>query len=80
MQMLNNPERNLSAVGPWVQDIKMMLNTLEEAKVSWVRRSGNVAAHKLSKVGVGENRSEIWVGSPLDFILDVVSDEIPSFG
>ena len=78
--MLNNPERNLSAVGPWMQEIKALLSTMDEAKVSWVCRSGNVATHKLAKVGVRENRSEIWVGSPSDFILDVISDEIPSFG
>ena len=79
VQMLNSPERNLSAVGPWVQDIKRMLNTLEDLKVTWIRRSGNVAAHKLARVGVGDNHSEIWVDSPPDFILDVIADEIPSF-
>nr|XP_045087168.1 uncharacterized protein LOC123494796 [Aegilops tauschii subsp. strangulata] len=79
VQMLNRPKRNLSAVGPWVQDIKRMLNTLEDSKVSWVRRSGNVAVHKLARVGVGDNHSEIWVDSPSDFILDVIADGIPSF-
>ena len=47
VHMLNSPKRNLSVVGPWVQDIKRILNTLEDSKVSWVQRSGNVAAHKL---------------------------------
>ena len=56
-----------------------MLRSMEEAKVTWIRRSGNVAAHNLSRVGVGENRSEVWMGSPPDFILHVISDDIPSF-
>ena len=71
--------RNLFAVGPWVQDIKEMLNSLMDFKVSWVRRSGNVAAHKLVKVGVGEERCETWLALPPDFILDVISDDIPDF-
>ncbi|XP_020158792.1 uncharacterized protein [Aegilops tauschii subsp. strangulata] len=59
VQMLNQPSLNLSAVGPWVQDIKEMLNSMMEFKVSWVGRFGNVAAHKLAKVGVGEERCEL---------------------
>uniref|UniRef100_R7W4Q1 Uncharacterized protein n=1 Tax=Aegilops tauschii TaxID=37682 RepID=R7W4Q1_AEGTA len=69
--------RNLSAVGPWIQEIKEMLNSFAEFRVEWIRRSGNIAAHKLAKVGVGEERCDVWVGSPPDFILDVISDEIP---
>ena len=42
VQKLNNPERDLSAVGPWVQEIKALLSSMEEAKLSWVHRSGNV--------------------------------------
>ncbi|KAE8767829.1 hypothetical protein D1007_60764 [Hordeum vulgare] len=30
---INHPDRNLSAVGPWVQDIKTMLNSFDEYKV-----------------------------------------------
>jgi hypothetical protein len=75
--MIKQDSRSLSAVGPWVSEIKELLNTRLEFKVSWVRRTGNAAAHKLAKVGVGEERCETWVGSPPDFILDVISDEIP---
>ncbi|XP_073359890.1 uncharacterized protein [Aegilops tauschii subsp. strangulata] len=78
VQMLNQQTRNLSAVGPWIQEIKEMLNTLTEFRVAWVRRSGNIAAHKLAKVGVGEERCGVWVDSPPDFLLDVISDEIPN--
>ncbi|KAE8785151.1 WD repeat domain phosphoinositide-interacting protein 3 [Hordeum vulgare] len=77
---INEPGRNLSAVGPWVQDIKEMLNHFEEFKVTWIRRTGNMVAHNLARVGVGEFRSEIWVDSPPDFILHVISHEIPSYG
>ena len=79
VKKLNDSQKNFSAAGPWVEEIKAMLRSMEESKVTWIRRSGNVAAHKLAKVGEGENRSEIWVGTPPDFILDVISDEIPSY-
>ena len=70
VKKLNDSQKDLSAAGPWVEEIKAMLRSMEESKVTWIRRSGNVAAHKLAKVGIGKNRSEIWVGSPPYFILN----------
>lgn len=64
---INHPDRNLSAVGPWVQDIKTMLNSFDEFKVSWICRSGNMAAHKLARVSVGELRSETCLLSGLGY-------------
>ena len=66
---INHPHRNLSAIGPWVQDIKTSLSSFDEFKVTWIRRLGNMAAHKLARVGVGELRNDIWVDSPPDFFL-----------
>ncbi|XP_020162165.1 uncharacterized protein [Aegilops tauschii subsp. strangulata] len=54
VQMIKQKERNLSPVGPWVQEIKAMPNSVEEFSVSWVQRYANVAAHKLARIGVGE--------------------------
>ena len=54
VHVLKQPEKNLSVMGPWLEEIKTMLRSFEDFKVSWVRRSANVAAHKLAKVGVGE--------------------------
>lgn len=59
VQMINQTTRNLSAVGPWIQEIKEMLNSFAEYKVSWVRRTGNKAAHKLARVGVGDEISRV---------------------
>ena len=47
--------------------------------MSWARRSTNVAAHKFAKEGVGDELCKVWVGAPPDFVLDVISDEIPNF-
>lgn len=77
--MINNLAKNLSTTGPWIQEIKGMLTSVEHFRVTWTQRSANVAAHKLAKVGVGEERSELWLVTPPDFILDVISDDIPNF-
>uniref|UniRef100_A0A8I6Y8C7 RNase H type-1 domain-containing protein n=1 Tax=Hordeum vulgare subsp. vulgare TaxID=112509 RepID=A0A8I6Y8C7_HORVV len=78
VRQINQTSNNLSALGHWVREIKELLQSRLEAKVTWVRRSGNGAVHKLAKVGVCDNRSQIWVGVPPDFLLSVISDEIPS--
>ncbi|KAI5019874.1 hypothetical protein ZWY2020_044762 [Hordeum vulgare] len=80
VRQINQASNNLSALGHWIPEIKDLLRSRMEAKVSWVRRSGNGDAHELARVGVGDNRSQLWVGSPPDFILSVISDEIPSEG
>ena len=47
--------------------------------MTWVRRSANAAAHKLARVGVGDELCKVWLGAPPDFVLSVLSDEIPNF-
>ncbi|XP_073351845.1 uncharacterized protein [Aegilops tauschii subsp. strangulata] len=78
VQMINSQERNLSAVGPWVQEIKGLLEEFLDFRVVWTRRSANEAAHKLARVSVGDERSRVWVGVPPDFILDIVANDIPN--
>ncbi|XBI11304.1 hypothetical protein VPH35_138391 [Triticum aestivum] len=78
--MLNNQERNLSVAGPVIEEIKGMLRAYEDWKVSWVRRTANVAAHRLAKAHVGDELCKVVkCATGLYFILEVVSDEIPEF-
>jgi hypothetical protein len=77
--MLNQPSKKFSAVGPWIQEIKQMLDMPSDFKVSWVRRTANVAAYKLARVRVGEELCMVWLGFPPDCVLDIISDDIPSF-
>ena len=55
-----------------------MLASFSDFKVSWVRRSANVAAHKLARVGVGDELCKVWLGVPPARVLDVILDEIPN--
>ena len=64
LQMINQKGINYSGAGPWIQEIKHMLETKNDYKVTWVRRTGNVAAHKLAKVGVGDELCKVWLGVP----------------
>ncbi|XP_073360573.1 uncharacterized protein [Aegilops tauschii subsp. strangulata] len=75
-KMIMSPEKNFSLVGPWVEEVKKSLGEFMDFKVGWVRRSANSIAHKLTRVGVGEERCQVWTGVPPGFILDVVSDDI----
>ena len=72
--------QDLSMAGPWIREIKQMLNSRVDFKVSWVSRLANAAAHKLAKVGVGDELCNIWYGVPPECILNVISDDIASFG
>ncbi|XP_020200268.1 uncharacterized protein [Aegilops tauschii subsp. strangulata] len=79
LSMLNNQEKNLSAAGPTVEDVKLRLKEFDECRVSWVSRSANAAADRLAKVGMGDELNSVWLSSPPDCILHIVSDEIPAF-
>ena len=76
--MLRGDGRNLSTFGPVVEEIKEMLRTRQEIKITWVRRSANGAAHGLAKEGV-RNNSSLFYDFPPDCIIRVVADEVPTF-
>ena len=78
-QMLKKHTKELSASGPLVEEIKSLMQFYVDSKVSWVRRSANAAAHKLARVGVGDELCKVWLGAPPDFVLSILSDEIPNF-
>ncbi|KAI4990812.1 hypothetical protein ZWY2020_039183 [Hordeum vulgare] len=62
--MLQDQQRNLATVGPWIQEIKSLLSSFEAWRVAWVRRTANVAAHIFAKVGVGDEICKVWLGFP----------------
>ena len=75
--MLNNHEKNLSAAGPLVEDVKSRLKDFDKFRVSWVSWSANAAADRLAKVGMEDELTFVWLSPPPDCILRIVSDEIP---
>lgn len=77
--MLNDSKRNLSAIGPVIEDVKSLLRKRQEFQVNWVRRAANEAAHILAKKGVSEQLCKVWFQVPPDCILSVVSSEIPNY-
>lgn len=79
VQMLLQQSKNLSAAGLWVEEIKSTLSEFSEFRVSWVKRSVNVAVHKLARVGAGDERCQVWREVAPDCILGVISDDIPNF-
>ncbi|XP_020148084.3 uncharacterized protein [Aegilops tauschii subsp. strangulata] len=78
VRMLNNPHKEMSSARPWIQQLKVTLASFSEFRVSWIHRSANVAAHRFARVGIGDELCKVWLGVTLDFVLDVISDEIPN--
>ncbi|XP_020155367.1 uncharacterized protein [Aegilops tauschii subsp. strangulata] len=76
-RMLNEQDRNLSAVGILVEEIKLMATNLGEFKATWVRREANKANHEIARFGFCNSVSVSWEMSPPDCILSIVSDELP---
>ena len=77
-RMIGEEGRNLSPVGQMIEEVKNMIRTREEFKLTWVRRSANGAAHILAKLGVNSRTSVFWDFDPPVCILSTVSDEIPA--
>ena len=78
VQMLNHPWKEMSTAGPLIQEIKTMLESFTRFKVTWVRRSANADADRLAKVGVGDELCKVSLRVTPNFVLDVISDDIPS--
>ena len=76
--MLNNQHKEMSATGPLIRELKTLLSSFVSSKVSWVRRIANVVAHRLAKIGVGDELGKVWLGVTPDCVLDVITDDIPN--
>ena len=76
--MLNDWSKNLSALGPFIEEIKDMLRSTQEYKVTGARRTANLATHILAKVGVSNDLEMVWSDVPPDCILHIVTNDIPN--
>ena len=50
----------MSLAGQFIEEVKALLRSRQEHKVSWIRRSANGAAHVLGKLGISSKVSEFW--------------------
>mgnify|MGYP005831034623 CR=1 FL=1 len=57
--MLNHPQKEMSCAGLWIQESKTLLHSFTSFKVSWVRRSANIVAHRLAKLSVGDELCKV---------------------
>lgn len=77
VSMLKDKSKNLSALGPYVEEVKEMFQTRRDYRITWARRTANSAAHVLAREGVSNEMSMVWAEVPPDCILHIVADEIP---
>jgi hypothetical protein len=57
---LNGMEMDRSIHGPLVEEIKAGLREFEDIRVTHVRRSCNVAAHRLAQLGCKNKNDALW--------------------
>ena len=76
---LEAAELDRSAHGPLIENIKRALSDFADHSVIHVRRTGNEVAHKLAKVGCGNNVCNTWLGSPPDCCVSLLALDSAGF-
>jgi hypothetical protein len=71
VQRVNSPEKDRSACGSVIEDIKRLLSSFQSSSITHVYRSQNVAAHVLAHF-VDHSSVSIWRGVPSDCIRDAI--------
>ena len=54
-------------MGPLINDLRFLLQSLQQWMVNHVPREGNSAAHHLARMGVGSSQTFCWFEDPSDF-------------
>jgi ribonuclease HI len=60
---------------PLVEEIKVLLKTFADHKVRHARRAANGVAHRLASEGCGNKLCNTWLGSPPEFIVNILASE-----
>jgi hypothetical protein len=70
LRMVKSKERDYSPMGHIVEEVKGLLVLAHVADIVKIPRSQNVASHLLAGYGRLNNRTDVWLGSGPDSILD----------
>ncbi|CAM0950720.1 unnamed protein product [Alopecurus aequalis] len=76
---LKGDGRSKSAISGTIRDIRSLLETMQDHKVSKINRSGNTVAHKLARIcrsGLGEN---VLVGSAPPCVVSLINRDCNEF-
>lgn len=72
---LVSQERDRSTNGLLVEEIKMMLKSMDQYQVRWARRTANSAAHILAREGCLNKNCKTWLHVEPACIADVINSE-----
>jgi hypothetical protein len=73
---LNEETRDLSALGPIIEEVKTMLRDIMFYEVKAVRRTGNLVAHKLAREGCMNKCTQTWFSEAPDCIKSALSADV----
>ncbi|KAM1268284.1 hypothetical protein ACFX13_000646 [Malus domestica] len=68
---------NYSTLGPVINDIRWLLQGLENITINFVHREANNVAQRLARVGLGCLVETRWNGDPPDLICDALLENNP---
>lgn len=53
-----------SSFGPVINDVRFFLRGLAHSRVTHIKREGNLAAHRLARMGIGSSQEFVWFEEP----------------
>ena len=72
---LRRPDKDRSAYGPLVEEIKDSCMGFRDVVISFVRRTTNEVAHKLAGEGCRSKSDLVWLGEPPGFVVNLLAAE-----
>jgi ribonuclease HI len=76
VKKLKEDGRDRSIHGPLIEELKLALRDFDQVKIRAVRRTTNVVADKLAKVGCGNKLCKTWFSQAPDFIVAALADDL----
>ncbi|KAF5450904.1 hypothetical protein F2P56_031219, partial [Juglans regia] len=70
---INSNSSDMSWPGQIIEDIRLIMETHQNWKLSFIRRVGNQAAHVLAKLGLSLESELVWMEEGPDVVLPIIA-------
>ena len=78
VQLMSSKERDSSALGHLVEDLRLLLSSPQVVSFSKIPRLCNKASHDLARFGMENHRTQVWVGSVPESLRDSIREDCNS--
>lgn len=73
--VVSHSEIDCSFLGPIINDVKEVIQSLDGTSLNFVHQEANKVAHRLARAGLGVSSEDRWVAFPPDLILDALLED-----